>query len=101
MREFTAGFSAISPTQSFLPRGIQVGLENLKGQLKKKERLCCHAKAWDWQPMNQKPSTFSLRFCTDVPLYESPGVLLIFLSLSHELRIRFSHWTISNLVQSN
>ncbi|XP_015879889.3 uncharacterized protein LOC107415957 isoform X1 [Ziziphus jujuba] len=72
MREFTAaGFSAVSQTQLFLPGGKQLRWENSKGMLRKKERWCCHAKAW--QPMNQKPSAFTLRFSTDVPLYESPG----------------------------
>lgn len=72
MREVSGGLSALSQTQLFLPRGIKtIRWENLKGgRLKTNERWRCHAKN------HNKLSTFSSRYSTDVPLYESPGVLI-------------------------
>ena len=51
--------------------------EERKGHLKKQENCSQnHAKALlkSWQPNNQKPSTYSSRFTTDLPLSESPRV---------------------------
>ncbi|KAF3444797.1 hypothetical protein FNV43_RR14490 [Rhamnella rubrinervis] len=68
MSEVSGGLSALSQTQLFLPRGIHLSRwENLRGRLQNKERWCCHAKN------HNKPSTFTSRFSTAVPLYESPG----------------------------
>ncbi|GMY13731.1 hypothetical protein FCV25MIE_08970 [Fagus crenata] len=50
------------------------GIESRKGQLKKQENcISYHAKALlnSWQPNNGKPSTYSSRFTTDLPLSES------------------------------
>lgn len=53
------------------------GKEERKGHLMKQENCSQnHAKALlkSWQPNNQKPSTYSSRFNTDLPLSESPRV---------------------------
>lgn len=53
------------------------GIEERKGHLKRQVNCSQnHAKALltSWQPNNQKPSTYSSRFNTDLPLSESPRV---------------------------
>lgn len=72
----------------FCPRrGMHAGAENLKGKLMKKQDRLCHVKALfnPSPPKKKEPLTFYFRHTIDVPLYESPKVLFISLSLTEKL----------------